>query len=349
MVGYVTGFGAALVLSAVFTWQLSLWARAKQLFIPPIRERDVHKEPTPRVGGIAIVGAFLLVVMGIIIFQPSWLFFVARTTLGIDSNLLGLVLAVILLAAINIRDDLRGVSVWLRLLLEIVAAALVFAFGIRIPWLSSPLGGQIILGGLEWLFVVVWLVGLSNVVNWLDGINGLAAGVAAIALAILFFLAREPSVAQYGSAMLSVIALGAVVGFLPFNFGRARAFLGDTGSVFLGFLIGVMAIISGGKVATAFLVLAIPFLDAIVVFGSRLIHRQSPFKADRRHLHHQLLKLGFKQWQIVTLFYGVSLLFGLIALNTQTLGKYQASLAALALMAALILVYSYVGKRDASK
>jgi UDP-GlcNAc:undecaprenyl-phosphate GlcNAc-1-phosphate transferase len=169
--------------------------------------------------------------------------------------------------------------------------------------------------------------------------------VAAIALAVLFFLSRRPDVAQYGSAMLSIIALGAVVGFLPFNFGRAKAFLGDTGSVFLGFLIGVIAIISGGKVATAFLVLAIPFLDAVIVFGSRLLHQQSPFQADKTHLHHRLLALGFKQWQIVGLFYVVTLAFGLIALNTQTLGKYQAALAALVLMVGLILVYSYVGKR----
>lgn len=346
MVGYATGFIAALVLSSGFTWWLSRWAKAKRLFIPPIRERDVHREPTPRVGGIAVVVAFLAVVLGIIIFQPSWLFFVNRTTLGVDRNLLGLILAVGLLAIININDDLKGVSVWLRLLLEVVAAALVFAFGIHIPWLSSPLGGQIVLGGLQWLFVIVWLVGLSNVVNWLDGVNGLAAGVAAIALAVLFFLSRRPDVAQYGSAMLSIIALGAVVGFLPFNFGRAKAFLGDTGSVFLGFLIGVIAIISGGKVATAFLVLAIPFLDAVVVFGSRLLHRQSPFQADKTHLHHRLLALGFKQWQIVGLFYAVTLLFGLIALNTQTLGKYQAALAALVLMVGLILVYSYVGKKN---
>ncbi len=345
MLGYLVGFGAALILSFAFTWQLSRWAKAKKLFIPPIRERDVHVEPTPRVGGIAIVAAFLVVVLGVIIFQPDWLFFVKHRVLGIDSNLLGLVLAVLLLVIVNIADDLKGVSVWLRLLLEIMAAALVFSFGIHIPWLSSPLGGQIILGSIEWLFVIVWLVGLSNVVNWLDGINGLAAGVAAIALAILFFLSREPHVAQYGSAMLAIIAFGAVVGFLPFNFGRAKAFLGDTGSVFLGFLIGVVAIISGGKVATAFLVLAIPFLDAVVVFGSRLLHKQSPFKADKSHLHHRLLALGFKQWQIVTLFYSVSLLFGLIALNTQTLGKAQAALAALVLMVALILVYSYVGKK----
>lgn len=311
--------------------------------MPPIRERDLHREPTPRVGGIAVVAAFLVVVLAMSLLAPQFLNFVGRKTLGIDTNLLGLILAVVVLSIVNIADDFKAKPWQLRLVVEIIAALLIFAFGIRIPWLSSPFGGQVVLGALEWLFVVVWLVGLSNVVNWLDGVNGLVGGVVVIALAVLFFLSRQ--VGQYSNAMLTIIALGAVVGFLPFNLGRAKAFLGDTGSVFLGFLIGVVAIISGGKVATAFLVLAIPFLDAIVVFGSRLLNRQSPFHADKRHLHHRLLAIGMKEWQIVGLFYVISLAFGLIALNTQTLGKADAVLAALALMVALILLYWYRGKR----
>ena len=112
---------------------------------------------------------------------------------------------------------------------------------------------------------------------------------------------------------------------------------------FIGFLVGVMAIISGGKIATAFLVLAIPLLDAIVVFGSRIINHQSPFKADRRHLHHRLLELGLKPWQIVSMYYGITILFGLIALNSHTLGKTGAILCAVILMIALVLIYSYKG------
>jgi len=314
--------------------------------MPAVRARDSHQQPTPRVGGIAIVIAFVVVLIGFNFLAPSSLAFTGVTIAGFDKNLLGLLLAVLILAAVNIMDDYRHVSVWLRLTVEVVAALLVVAFGIHINLLSNPLGGQILLGSLDWLLVVIWLVGLSNVINWLDGINGLAGGVAAIALVIIFFLSISPDVHQTKNALLSMVALGAVVGFLPFNIVHAKAFLGDTGSVFLGFLIGVVAIISGGKIATAFLVLAIPFLDALIVFSSRLIHHQSPFLADRRHLHHRLLAVGLKPWQIVGIFYLVSLLFGLIALNTQTIGKFQAALAALILMVILVLLYSYKGKTN---
>ena len=181
---------------------------------------------------------------------------------------------------------------------------------------------------------------ISNVVNWLDSIDGVAGGVSVITLLTLFSLSISVAVAQPANAMLAIVGAGATLGFLIFNL-RGKVFLGDTGSMFLGFLIGVLAIISGGKVATVFLVLAIPFLDALVVFITRIIHHQSPFMADRRHLIHRLLDRGMKKGQIIALFYCLSLIFGLIALNTQTLGKFWAILAAMAVMTFFVLLYSH--------
>lgn len=310
------------------------------------RERDLHSKPTPRVGGIAVVAAFLVVVAAVNFLHPASLNFSNQQLLGFDRNLLGLILAIIMLAVVNILDDYRNVRVLTRLIVEILAAVLIVVFGISIGWLSNPLGGQIMLGALGSVFVVFWLVGLSNVTNWLDGVNGLAGGVGAIAMAVLFFLSIRPDVAQEPNALIAAIAFGALAGFLPFNIVRAKAFLGDTGSVFIGFLLGVLAIISGGKVATAFLVLAIPFLDAMVVIVSRLLNHQSPFAADKRHLHHRLLAAGLKPWQIVGLFYSISLVFGLIALNTQAIGKLWAIVFALILMTALVLLYSFKGNKN---
>lgn len=310
------------------------------------RERDLHNKPTPRVGGIAVVAAFLVIVAVVNFLHPTSLNFSNQQLLGFDRNLLGLILAIIMLAVVNILDDYRNVRVLTRLIVEILAAVLIVVFGISIGWLSNPLGGQIMLGALGSVFVVFWLVGLSNVTNWLDGVNGLAGGVGAIAMAVLFFLSIRPDVAQEPNALIAAIAFGALAGFLPFNIVRAKAFLGDTGSVFIGFLLGVLAIISGGKVATAFLVLAIPFLDAMVVIVSRLLNHQSPFAADKRHLHHRLLAAGLKPWQIVGLFYSISLVFGLIALNTQAIGKLWAIVFALILMTALVLLYSFKGNKN---
>lgn len=340
---------AAAVVSALLTAGLIRWAKKRQLFMTAPRERDLHQQPTPRIGGMAVVGAFVAIVILLNFLVPNSLNFSGQTFWGFDRNLFGLLAAIILLAAVNILDDYRNVRVLVRLMVETLAAWLIVVFGITISWLSNPLGGQIMLGLLSPFFVVVWLVGLSNVTNWLDGVNGLAGGVGAIAMAVLFFLSIRPDVAQAPNALLAAVAFGALVGFLPFNIIRAKAFLGDTGSVFIGFLLGVLAIISGGKVATAFLVLAIPFLDAVVVVITRLFARQSPFAADQRHLHHRLLEAGLKPWQIVGLFYAISLIFGLIALNTQAIGKLWAAAFAMLLMIALVLLYSYKGNNGQTR
>lgn len=342
---YLISVVLAAAISATLTFILVKFAQRRQLFMPAVRQRDQHTQPTPRIGGIAIVISFLLVAIGFWMFAPATLNFTTDRIMGIDKNLLGLLIAVVVLAVVNVADDYKGVSWQLRLVTEIAAAAIIIGFGVKLPWLTNPFGGLILLGSLGYLLAVAWMVGLANVINWLDGVNGLAAGVSAIALAVLFVLSDSSKVNQHANALLAVTALGAVIGFLPFNVVRAKAFLGDSGSVFLGFLIGVLSIISGGKIATAFLVLAIPFLDAIIVLWSRLAHHQSPFMADRRHLHHRLLEMGLKPWQIVVTYYLVTTLFGLIALNTQTLGKLQAALLAIVLMAVLAWLYAYRSKK----
>lgn len=347
MLHYYVSAIAAAVISFLITGFMVRYASQRQLFMPAVRARDVHKMPVARVGGIAVVLSFLILVVYWQIYRPAVWNFTGQTLLGFDRNLIGVILAVILLSIVNFLDDRKSLPVWLRLLTQTAAAALIVAFGIKINWLTNPLGGHWYLGIWEWLFVIIWLVGLSNVVNWLDGVDGLASGVGAIALAILFYLSISPTVAQKENALLAAVAFGSLLGFLPYNIGltKLRAFLGDTGSVFLGFIIGVIAIISGGKVATAFLVLAIPFLDAVVVVISRIIHRQSPFVADKRHLHHRLLELGLKSWQIVIIFYAVTFVFGLIALNTQSIGKLRAAIASAILMALLVGLYTFIGHR----
>ncbi len=338
---YYFSAAASFVVCYLLVWLFKVYAAKRQIFMTSIRERDIHHQPTPRVGGAAIVASFLLVTLTLYAINPSWLHFVGDSVWGIDRNFFGLILAVVLLSAVNLADDYKAIPWPWRLLTQIAAAALIVAFGVKIQWLNNPFGDQLMLGNsLEWLLVMVWLVGLANVVNWLDSTDGLAGGVSAIALAVLFFLSVSPDVAQSENALVGAVAFGAVVGFLPHNFMKQKVFLGDTGTMFLGFLIGVLAIISGGKVATAFLVLAIPFLDAIVVFFTRIFSHQSPFLPDKRHLPHRLLALGLKVWQVNLIYYGFSLLFGLIALNTQTVGKFNAAILALAVMGALVLLYS---------
>ncbi len=338
---------ASAVISVILVKLFSQYARKHRVFMPDVRTRDVHDQPVPRVGGLAIIGSFLVIVLGLLLVGSRSLHFTNHQVLGIDKNLLGVLLAVVLLTVVNVMDDFKNLSWPIKLAAQVVAAAIVAYFGIRIGWLSSPLGGHVILGTFDFLIVVFWLVGLTNVVNWVDGLDGLAGGVSLITLLVLFFLSLSVTVNQPSNATLAAVISGAVIGFLPFNFGsRSKVFLGDAGAMFLGFMIGVISIISGGKVATVFLALAIPFLDAVFVLFTRLLRGQSPFLADQNHLHHRLLARSWRPWQITALFCLISLIFGLIALNTQTVGKFWAILAALAIMIILVLLYS---KKDTNK
>ncbi|MBI4948166.1 undecaprenyl/decaprenyl-phosphate alpha-N-acetylglucosaminyl 1-phosphate transferase [Candidatus Berkelbacteria bacterium] len=344
MLAYVL-FALSAILSGAITHFLSKWAQQRKKFLPPVRERDVHTKPVPRVGGIAIVASFYITTLLITAIFPDLLSFTNTKVLGIDRSLFGLFMGLFILTAVNILDDYKSLRWQWRLLAQIASAVIIIAFGIRVDWLTNPFGGVIQMGQWGSVFVIIWIVSLTNATNWLDGVNGLAGGVGAIALAILYFLSISPEVQQDGNALLAAISCGAVIGFLPFNIVRAKAFLGDTGSMFIGFLVGAIAIISGGKVATAFLVLAIPFLDSIVVIITRLLNKQSPFRPDNRHLHHKLLQLGLKPYQIVLVIYTVSLFFGLLALYTQPIGKVAATILALLMTLALVLIYTVKTKK----
>jgi len=335
---------ASAAVAAILSWSLvgllRSYALGRGIFLTKPRPRDLHRRPTPRVGGLAIMITFLLVLATIWLVLPERLVFSSQTLWQIDKNLLGLVLALILLSGVNLRDDFKGIHWGWKLAAQIAAAMLVAYFGIKIQTISNPFGEPFVLGRLDWLFVVAWLVLLGNAVNWLDSLNGLAGGVSAISIAVLVVLSLSDSVNQLPNALVGAIAFGAIIGFLVHNF-FGRVFLGDVGSIMLGFLIGVLAIISGGKVATAFLVMAIPILDSIVVIVSRLVGGASPFQADSRHLAQRLLLLGWKKWQINLFIYLMSLSLGLVALNTQTIGKFWAITLSIIIMLALVAFYSF--------
>lgn len=313
--------------------------------------RRINKAPIPRMGGVAIVAGFWLVVLGTALIRPDLLDFTGQKVLGIDRNLFGVLLGSAILATTGVIDDARGLSPATKLLAQIVAAACIPLFGIHIQWLAHPFGGPDIQLPL-WLdniLIVAWIVGVINVVNWLDGLDGLAGGIGSIAALILFFLSLAPFVNQPATALLAIILFGSGLGFLRYNFNPAKIFMGDSGSMFLGFILAILAVISGGKVATAGLVLGIPILDAAWVILRRVASGQMPWSADRKHLHHRLLDAGLSQRQTVLLYWVFSGLFGVTALNQRTLGKVQMGLTMLLIMAilggVLVLVERYRTKK----
>ena len=276
---------------------------------PKEAKRKIHTQVTPRLGGVALFVAFFLLAPMLV--RP------------LPANFIGLVIACALVFAIGLLDDFRRVSPWLKLAVQLIAAIIaVVGFGIRVDVISNPFGQQLSLGTLSGfgivsvsvIFSVLWLVGMTNTINFLDGLDGLASGITGVAALILFFVAMLPRINQPGTAMMAILILGICLGFLVYNFHPASIFLGDSGAYFLGMIIGLLSIISGAKLATALLVLGVPVLDAVWAVVRRLATGKSPFSADRGHIHHLLLDVGFSQTQAVLLLYALALVFGLVAL-----------------------------------
>jgi UDP-GlcNAc:undecaprenyl-phosphate GlcNAc-1-phosphate transferase len=234
-------------------------------------------------------------------------------------RLAGLAAGAILLFFVGAFDDQRELKAVPQLIAQIAAAGIAVASGVLIVQVRNPLGGvlspDLPIQFDSWfavLFTIFWIVGMTNTVNWLDGIDGLAAGVVAIAGVVLFVHAFR--LEQYSIALLALAMVGAVLGFLLFNFPPAKIFMGSAGALVLGYLLGVLSIIGAARVAFALLVLGLPIMDVAWQIITRIRAGQSPFLATRTHLHHRLLDAGLSQRAIVLLYYLYSALFGFLAL-----------------------------------
>ena len=251
------------------------------------RQRDIHKEPISRLGGLGIFGSFLIVSLIVFLVIKPDLRFSTDLIFGLDSRLWAIWFGGLAITVIMFLDDLYDLSAPEKLLAQISAAILMIGCGIGIDHITNPFGGTINLnsiyvplfsyGGVVYhfslwsdLLTLVWIVGMMNVMNFVDGVDGLASGQAAIAALTIFLLSISMAVNQPATAMIAIIVCGASLGFLVWNFPPAKIFMGDSGSMFLGFILGVLALISGGKLATLLLVLGFPIVDGLIVTFSRL-------------------------------------------------------------------------------
>lgn len=316
---YLVPLVAAFLTSLLLTPQVRKLALQWNIVAKP-GERKIHTKPVAYLGGVAIFLGFLIPAVA---FLPTSRRFVA------------LIVGVTMLVIVGVIDDMRPVNPWFKLIWQVLAACVVLSGGIGIQVITNPLGGVIDLTMGRFAFevagqiyhvtplgnflTVLWIVGMVNVVNFMDGLDGLAAGVSAITALVLFILSVGSKVNQPEVAILAIITVGAAVGFLPFNFFPAKIFMGDGGAYFLGVVLALLAIYSGGKLATAGLVLGFAIFDGIWAVVRRLAAKRSPFSADRQHIHHLLLDAGLSQRAAVLVLYTVSASFGVLALlgNTQ--------------------------------
>lgn len=359
---YLLPFLSALVISLVLTGFLRNVGVRFGLVSTP-RERDIHKKPIPRIGGLAIFFSFLVV--SVILFgtiSKGFTFGIGEW-FGMDKHVAGILLGGILISIPMLLDDIFGLKAWQKLAFQVTATFIIIASGIGIDTLTNPFGGIINLNSVYipiltihgityhfslWsdLLTLIWMVGMMNVINFIDGVDGLAGGVSAIATFTIFLLSISAAVNQPSVALISIILAGSCIGFLVWNFPPAKIFMGDTGSAFLGFMLGVLPLISGGKLATAFLVLGFPIVDGIMVFGGRIYRKENPFTTpDKTHLHHRFLKANFSPRQAILSIYIISALFGWVALRSTLKDKMIAAVVLVILLFVITRVLNYLAKR----
>lgn len=332
-------FSSGLVLVLLLSHLLIEVAKRSGLTLDdPHREgRRIHRQPTPRIGGLALLPGFLIA-LAIALPAEYWQ----------NQQIQGFFVGAILIALLGIIDDIRSINNRIKLLVQIaVISFVVVEFEIFIRFVNNPLTGGILQFSplLSALISILWLLGTTNTMNFIDGIDGLATSVTASFALVVLIVAVMFN--QFELAVILGGLLGCCLGFLPANwrvFWRgqwhgARTFLGDGGAMFLGFCIGTLSILSGAKVATTLLVLGLPILDILNTFFVRVRRGQSPFTADNEHLHYRLIRRGLSTSETVFLIAGISLGFGLLALANNTTLKVI-SLGLLAAVSQGIILWS---------
>ncbi len=280
----------------------------------------LKRRPIPYYGGVVIYLAF---VVGVLIFVPM------------SKAVLGLLVGGGFIALVGFLDDMFDLSALLRLFFQFVGAGILVVAGIGVLSINLPLLGSIdFTGVMIWgipllgaAFTMIWVATILNAMNLLDGIGGLNSGVTFVAAMTLFALSIHPGLhedpsSQVGVASIALILAMVALAFLIFDFPKPKILMGDSGSTFLGFALATLAIFSGGKVATAFLVLGIPLLDMVWVILRRTFVEKKPFwKGDLRHMHHRLLDMGMKERGVVILYLVIAAIFGSSAVGLVDSGQ----------------------------
>ncbi len=327
----IAAFAIAAVLSYFFTPPVKNFAHKVGAIDVPKDARRMHKKPIPRLGGLAIYGGFLC---SILIFGQ------------LDETMLCVLLGAAIIVALGIFDDVLALGAKLKFVVQIVAAAIPVCIGdLQIGLFTNlnPLSDTpfVHLGILAVPVTIIWIVGITNAVNLIDGLDGLAVGVSSIAaitmLAVALLTGNMPI------AITMAALAGACIGFLPYNLNPAKIFMGDTGSTFLGYMLATVSIMGLFKFyavisfAVPFLILGLPIFDTANAIIRRVAAGRSPMSPDRGHVHHKLIDMGFNQKQAVAILYAISATLGLTAVVLTSSGEVKAIVLLLAVLAAILV------------
>lgn len=312
---YLGTFAASLLLSFVLTRIVRNYATARGWVSVPALERHLHSSPLPRLGGVAIVFSFFLTIAFALIVGR----FDHRLSLGISYKLLATILIPgFLIFLLGVYDDIYSAGPYVKFSVQAIAGAMVYAGGLRILNLPVLFGNHTFSNFIGFPLTILWILAITNAFNLIDGLDGLAAGSALFSTLVVFVVALLSN--STAVPLMSLVLAGGILGFLRFNFNPATIFLGDCGSLFIGFMLSVLALCGAEKSPTIIAVaipvvsFGLPILETVLSMVRRFISGRPVFTADREHIHHKLLQLGLTHRQVVITLYAVSALFALLSL-----------------------------------
>jgi UDP-GlcNAc:undecaprenyl-phosphate GlcNAc-1-phosphate transferase len=322
----------ALALSLASTPAVKWLAHRVGAIDVPEDARRIHKNPIPRLGGLAI---FIGLVVSVLLFSD------------ITEQIRGVLIGAVIIVILGAIDDIVPLPALLKFFVQIIAALVAVYHGVVMEAFSNPFvfssAEHIHLGFLSIPITVIWIVAITNSVNLIDGLDGLAVGISAISSIVMLVIALM--VAETNVAIIMAALAGACLGFMPFNFNPAKIFMGDTGALLLGYVLATVSIIGLFKLyavvsfAVPFLVLALPLFDTSFAFLRRLLKGKNPMSPDRGHFHHRLIDLGLSQKQAVLVLYTVSALLGLVAVVIAARDGIRGLILVAAVLIAAIIVF----------
>lgn len=332
---HIIGFVIAFLLALIIVPTVRRICLKKGIVDIP-NERKVHKNPIPRLGGVAIWLCTILTFIILVLINWNYPY---------GNGLSGILVGGSIMFLLGLVDDLYDLSPKFKLVVQVGAALVAFLLGVKIEVLCNPFGGTFHLGLLSLPVTVIWLVGISNAMNFIDGVDGLAGGVSticAITLAVVAIYTNQPI-----SAVLASILAGSMMGFLVFNFNPARIFMGDSGALFAGFALAGLSVTGVLKSLTVtillpLLILAVPIIDISYSVIRRLLEGSNLMKADANHIHHKLLKAGLSHNRTAAALYLVCAAAGSIA--TIMVGAQRVYLSILLVVFLLMLLLSRIAK-----
>ncbi|MGI6452584.1 MAG: glycosyltransferase family 4 protein [Syntrophomonadaceae bacterium] len=301
-------------------------------------KRKVHSRLMPRLGGLAIFVPFTLVMALMGKFYGPYT---------------GIILGGSIIFLVGALDDIFGLSAWVKLGGQIIAALVAIHYGVIVHFVTNPFDGYLDLGMLSLPLTLLWIVGVSNAINLIDGLDGLAAGVSAIAAITMGIIAFNEGL--FGAAGVALILVAAILGFLPYNFYPAQTFMGDGGSNFLGFILACMAVMGTAKSAALIsllvplVILGIPIFDTFFAIIRRIHKKQPIFSPDKDHLHHRLMALGVSHRRTVLIIYAISIVFGAISVTMTFISGPKALMVIALLMLAVVLGAGRIGLMSGGK